>query len=251
MITDIIDSAKQNILERLSSPLISGFVVSWALWNWKFLVILLSNNTVTTTFELIERTSFPNIQSIIIQGIILPLGTALAYVFIYPYPARFIYEFTLKRQREINQARQRISEETPLTLEESRKIRSEYINQDRHNKDLIDQLNQEVNRLTNELEEIRKLNAPTTEAPKEPQSTQLAPWLADILMELEQLGGATVQSTLISRSKESKIKTEFDIGELEKKKFISRTYSPSKKDHNISFTHEGRGALLNYKSTTA
>src|SRR4029453_10496719 len=67
----------------------------------------------------------------------------------YPYPARFVYGFTHRRQREINKLRQQIEDETPLTIEESRKLRAQYPEIDRRKQETIDRLNKEIEQLRN------------------------------------------------------------------------------------------------------
>lgn len=125
MIDEIMKSAKDSLLDRLSNPLLGSFILSWCLWNYKFLVILFSAASVTTTFKLVDSTAFPDTYTVFTQGLAFPMLTAMAYIFIYPYPAKFVYGFTGRRQREINELRRLIDNETPLTLEESRAIRAE------------------------------------------------------------------------------------------------------------------------------
>ena len=149
MLDDLLKSAKESILERIASPLLGSFSVAWCLWNYKFLVILFSEATVSQTFSLAEKYAFPDVSSVVIRGLLLPVLTAAAYVFVYPYPARFVYGFTQRRQVEINRLRQQIENETPLTLEDSRKLRAEFVEADRRHKETVDRLNEEITRLNN------------------------------------------------------------------------------------------------------
>jgi len=118
MVDEILKSAKAQISERIASPLIGSFVISWCLWNYKFLVILFSSASVSQTFALIDKIAFPTFWALVLNGILLPILTAVAYIFAYPYPAKYVYEFTRRRQKEINEVRQRIEDETLLTIEE-------------------------------------------------------------------------------------------------------------------------------------
>ncbi|HEY8095736.1 MAG TPA: hypothetical protein VIE65_06515, partial [Methylobacter sp.] len=48
----------------------------------------------------------------------------------------FVYAFTRNRQKEIHDIRRRIEDQTPLTIEESRKIRSDAIRkEDEHSQE--------------------------------------------------------------------------------------------------------------------
>jgi hypothetical protein len=247
LINDLLSSAKETIIERFSSPLLGSFIIAWGLWNYKFLVILFSAASITQTFQLIESISFPNAATVWLQGIILPLLSALAYVFVYPFPAKFIYTFRLKRQREVNEVRRLIEEETLLTLEQSRAIRAELASLQHKNQENIDKLNAEISRLKSELDIAQKEQLNTAEI-----STAEKPDGAIEISQLEllrQIANSKIkafETTLIKSSVTSKTKTEFDLGELQRKELVSREY-----DHGINsqgyiydLTHEGRRVLL-------
>jgi len=250
MLDDVINSTKQSLVERLASPLAGSFVVAWCLWNWKFLVILFSATTVSQTFDLVERLAFPDWTAIVMRGLILPLLTAVGYIFIYPYPARFIYEFNLHRQREIAQTKQRIADETPLTLEESRRIRADYVDRERKNKEVVEELNEQIARLNAALDAAK-------EAPETPAELSSAERLYDklepsqffLLHILEKAGSPALEKELIEKSPEPTVKTEFDIGELERRKLLHRNYDASRRGYTLEFTHAGRRALLDSKKS--
>ncbi|MBI5450656.1 MAG: hypothetical protein HY940_04795 [Gammaproteobacteria bacterium] len=246
MIDDLLKSAKESISERLGNPLLGSFSVAWCLWNYKFLVILFSAASVSRTFNLIETVAFPDAWSIFTRGVGFPLVTALLYVFVYPYPARYVYAFTLKRQREINQIKRQIEEETPLTLEESKRIRAGYVQLERKNQETIDRLNEEVARLKAALDQIQKIESDSPKlALSEKLYGQLEPTQLDLLKTLEESGGRVALSQLLNRSSESKIKTEFDIGELERRELIHKSFDRDIEENVFAFTHEGRRVLLN------
>jgi hypothetical protein len=244
MLTDILESAKQSLFERLSSPLLGAFFLSWCAWNWKFLVILLSDTSITTTFSLIESIAFPDYSTTIFRGLVFPLLSACAYVFIYPYPARFVYDFTLRRQREINQTKQRISDETPLTIEESRRIRSEYIEKERSHVALVQELSDEIARLNEALGARDKQIKASPPSDAEIPHDRLDESQLELLRLLEMTGGESPEQDLIQQSSETKVKTEFNIGELERRDLVSRHYSNRARAYIVAFTHDGRRALI-------
>lgn len=245
MLTDLLESAKENLLERLSSPALGSFAAAWCAWNYRFLVILFSDASVSQTFHLIDTIAFPDKSSILLRGVFFPLISAFAYVFLYPYPARLIYEFTLRRQREINSSRQAITNETPLTLEESRRIRAEFVEREKKNQQIISSLNEDISALRAQLD-----NKPQKLAPLESKSdtnnepeTLLSSEL-NILRKIEEYGGEAMENQIINLTGEDKTHTQFNIVELEHKKLLSRTYLGSRKDWRLSLTHSGRKALL-------
>jgi hypothetical protein len=251
LLDDLLTSAKQTIVERLASPLLGSFAVAWCAWNYKFLVILFSSTGVTQTFALIQAISFPDAWSILTRGIAYPLFSAGAYVFLYPYPARFIYEFTLRRQREINQTKQRISDETPLTLEESQKLRAEFVARERAHNDQVQRLNEEVARLNAALD-LKTNPSPAPElSPAERMYDSLELGQLRLLQVVETSNGPMLESELVKASKESRVKTEYDIGELVRRKLLHRDFDQSKRGYTVEFTHSGRKALLDSNGSEA
>lgn len=245
MIDDLLKSAKETIAERLASPLLGGFVVTWCLWNYKFLVILFSAAGLSQTFKLIETVAFPDTSSLLMRGMLYPLVSTLLYVFVYPYPARFVYAFTLKRQREVNQIRRQIEEETLLTLEQSRALRAEYFQLERKNQESVDRLNSEVSRLGVALAQAQRASQSGPDLPlDERHSDRLEPTQLALLQHLEKSGGKAHQHELLDASSETKVKTEFDLGELERKKLILKVFDQVRRVYTFEFTHEGRRALL-------
>lgn len=246
MIEDLLKSAKETLAERMASPLLGAFGLAWSLWNYKFLVILFSSASVLQTFKLIEDIAFPDTPSVLLKGMLYPLASALVYVFAYPYPARFIYEFTLKQQRETNQIKRQIEEETLLTLEQSRTIRAEYVQIESKNREEADRLNAEVSRLKALLEQKQKEPINDNQITLAErfygtlESTQLA-----LLQLIETHQGEATLGALIKASDAPKVKTEFDLGELERRDLVQKNYSQEQHDYTFQFTHEGRRVLIN------
>jgi DNA repair exonuclease SbcCD ATPase subunit len=109
--------------ERLLSPLLATFVVSWAIWNYKFLVILFSLHSVQTTFKLIDAL-FPDVQTRFVWGFVLPMLTTLAYLYVYPWFAAIALEQWKKSQLKLTKIRRKYDDETPVSEAEAREIRT-------------------------------------------------------------------------------------------------------------------------------
>lgn len=251
MVDEILKSAKAQISERIASPLIGSFAISWCLWNYKFLVILFSSASVSQTFALIDTIAFPTTLSLVLNGVLLPTLTAVAYIFAYPYPAKYVYEFTRRRQKEINEVRQRIEDETLLTIEESRNIRAEAFQTEKAHQEIVDRLNGEISRL-----KLEMTNAQIEPSPEQFNTTnyskqELTPTQLALLKLLEKAGGKQEEDNLIGFSNESKVKTEFDLGELVKLKLIKKSYDQRTGDYVYEFLHEGRRTLLESASSAA
>ena len=246
MIDDLIKSTKDSIAERLASPLTGSFVVAWCVWNYKFLVILFSSAGLTQTFNLIDKIAFSNPTDLLLKGAVYPLVSALLYVFVYPYPTRAVYEFTLLRQREKNLLRQKIENETPLTLEESRRIRTEFSLLERKYREVEDRLNSEIKELKVALEQAQKPETMGFDSgDKTPNLIPLAPLQYELLRILEQSKGTETEEAIISKSSQPRVQTEFSIGELVRLGLIETGFDSEISERTYMFTHEGRRALLN------
>lgn len=217
--------------------------MSWCLWNWKFLVVLFSDASISQTFNMIESISFPDVKSIFIFGVACPLITSLIYIFLYPFPARFVYGYTLNQNRKNNELRQSISKETLLTQEESDYFKIKYIEVIQKQQDTIQLLNGKIADLTiipnvtaeakiekSEIED-KSLSAPLTES-------QLI-----ILEKISSVGETATQSDVLLFSKLDKLQVKYDLEELVRKKYLHVSLNESFiKVYQLM--HEGVGALL-------
>jgi hypothetical protein len=241
MLEEIIASAKEQAAERLASPLLGGFAVAWCVWNYKFIVILFSEASVSTTFAMIHSIAFPDLWTIVSRGVVLPLLTAAAYIFLYPYPARLVYGFTLRRQREVNELRRLIENETPLTLEESRTLKTEVLADEARHQVEVDRLNAELLRAKEDLKRPRPGTSSSLKGSIRPNlsSSQLK-----ILGVLKEIGGAILQGSLVAENDPRKVQMEFDLGELERLKLVKKDYRDGANDWRYELTQEGRRVVL-------
>ena len=125
MINDLLKSVRASLYERTASPLFGAFAVSWLLWNWKTVVVILSAMAVVEKFAYVEEAIYSSFGRAVLLLAVGPALTALIFLFGYPYPAKYVYRFWRKQQKELKDIRQQIDDVTPLTIEESRRIRQQ------------------------------------------------------------------------------------------------------------------------------
>ncbi|MDZ7663598.1 hypothetical protein [Thiohalophilus sp.] len=128
------------------------------IWNYKFLVTIFSSLRVDEKFTYISTFLYPDIYKCLLIGAIYPLVTAIAFIFIYPYPAKLVYSFARERQKELKEIKQRIEDETPLTHEESRKIRRKMAVLEIEHENEIERKNAEIQRLKDLADELSRDN---------------------------------------------------------------------------------------------
>lgn len=248
MLKEILNSAKSTLTDRLSSPLLGSFLVSWCLWNWKFLVILFSDAGVTQTFAMVESISFPDVNSIWRNGLAYPLSTSLIYVFLYPFPARFIYGFMLHQNRKTNQMRQSISKETLLTLEESHQLTTEFIELNQKQLETIEKLNEKVTRLTIGTKGKNPNDLPISKLVNLSQN-KLSESQIYLLNLISEEAGVANENRIKKVLSTNILQTDFDIEELVRKNFLERITSIRGEGSKLRLTHEGIGFLLQIKTT--
>lgn len=185
MFEDLIKTVKAQLYDRVTSPLLGCFLLSWVIWNYKFIFALFSSMKIEDKFKYIDNVIYKGASDYLIQCLALPLITTAFFIFIYPYPAKFTYEFFRKRQVELKEIQQKLDNETPLTKEEAKKIRSDAIKMSIDFEMEIEKLREEnlsLRKILKELNEnsniIDKNNTPSNETSaiiNEDDSSQLEP----------------------------------------------------------------------------
>lgn len=166
MIEDLTTTIKAQLYERVSSPLLSSFIVSWCGWNYKFLLVIFSSISSHEKLTYIDLNIFPSLSSKIIYGGLLPLLTSLFLIFIYPIPAEAIYKHVKTNQRRLKEIQQSIDDESPLSKEQARKIRREALESQLKFESEIDSKTSENSRLKELISSLQQEIAAATEDSK-------------------------------------------------------------------------------------
>jgi len=127
MFDDAVKSIKAYLYDKTVSPLCGAFIISWLLVNHRFVMSIIFGETLEEKFLAMDNIIKTYDSWWIISGwflyfIFIPLIFSLAYIFIYPYPAKHVYSFSKKRQMEINKLKNEIEQQRLLTVEESREL---------------------------------------------------------------------------------------------------------------------------------
>lgn len=122
MFDEIVKSVRSYMYEKSSSPLAGSFVVSWLAWNYKFILLVFSSETVLEKYRIIDDVLYVTNYQVFGVASSFPLITALAYIFLYPFPALKVFEFSKKRQGLLNKAKQDIENERLITIKEKNRL---------------------------------------------------------------------------------------------------------------------------------
>lgn len=258
MLEEIVESAKNQFVERLTSPLLGSFVVSWCLWNYKFIVILVSAASVSQTFKLVETHVFPTTWSVILYGIALPLVSACIYLFGYPYPARWVYRKVRGHARALDDIRKEYDGMELLSLEKSRKLRAEIAVADAAHKVEVDRLNEVIAELKAVQEKLAENQVGLNDEQRskvtatQPDSMLPFPERVDddlseemilVLRIFEVVNERLVEDQILQHSGLGSVSTKFALGELVNQGLLKHT--PRRGSSAVyELTHEGRRQLL-------
>lgn len=186
MFEDLIKTVKAQLYDRLTSPLLGCFLLSWVIWNYKFIFTLFSDMKIEDKFKFIDGSIYSGDYSHFIYGLLLPFVTTLFFIFIYPYPAKFAYAFFRKRQAELKEIQQRIDDETPLTRDEARKIRSDAVKMSIEFEQEIEKLREENLSLRSIIKKINENQGVDSTNISEAQSSRKVNREAEIIHDDEQ-----------------------------------------------------------------
>lgn len=249
MFDELVKTVRLHLSERLTSPLLGAFIVSWSAWNYRLFLIVFSGERVERKFALIDHVVFPDLHQTLLRGLIFPIITSLAYLFIYPYPAKFVYSFTRRQQRAILEIRRRIEDETPLTVEDSRRIRSEFAKTEQEYFAELDRKDREIERLRTQFLPVNTAQEPEATSSSDSyahadSSPPLEDALVRLLLVIEKLDGEAPEKAAIASSGKSRTEAEYILGELVRRGLAKRAYKSSREAYVYTFTHSGRAALL-------
>lgn len=126
MFEDFIKGIREYISDRFMSPLGASLAVSWCAWNYKVLLIVFSGDSAIRKIHLIhlvyQDTGYSWLH--LVAG---PLITAAFYILVFPYPSNWVYSFSLRRRKDALSLKRSIEDQTVLTQEESRAIRTRFL----------------------------------------------------------------------------------------------------------------------------
>ncbi|HFG2062751.1 hypothetical protein ACJO1Z_22865 [Vibrio parahaemolyticus] len=160
MIEDITNSVKAELYGRAVSPLFGAFFLSWAVWNWKFWLVVFSSMEVSEKIDFIDGVLYSGWLQPLVFLVMGPLLTALAYIYIYPIPARFVYKHSGKQQRQLKAIKVEIEDEMPMTQEEHNRLRQKISNLESAYYAELASKDSEIDRLRALIESSRNIKQP-------------------------------------------------------------------------------------------
>lgn len=153
MFDDIVKGVREYVSDRFMSPLGASLTVSWCLWNYKTLLIVLSGESAIRKIHLIHLVYQDSAYSAVhlVAG---PLATAAFYILAFPYPSNWVYSYSLRRRKEALELKRAIDDQTVLTQEESRSLRNRFTEMEiQHTTESV-HLSSTIDNLKNQLKQV-------------------------------------------------------------------------------------------------
>lgn len=152
-IDDLYSNIKLGILERVNSPLTFALLAAWSIINFEVFVIIFTEGTADYKLHLIATNVFPSWKEAVIHGAILPIISAIIYVFIYPYLSAYALKESIKSQnkfKEIKDGKLLSEKESKVILRKIDDIKAEYEEKLSNKDNTIDRLRKQVDDLREE-----------------------------------------------------------------------------------------------------
>ncbi|WP_235593276.1 hypothetical protein [Leptospira interrogans] len=152
MIENILKNIQEFLKERVSSPLLLSFTLSWTLMNWKILYILIGSEK---EFSLIERLLY--VDNNLINSwynICAPALFSLLFVIIYPFASVLVVAIWSFADHHKKKIVNKIYKQRLLTLDQSIRLTQDFERREEEYISLIDRKNNQIEKLKRNLEDF-------------------------------------------------------------------------------------------------
>lgn len=156
-VEEFANSIVQTVKERLSSPLTGALALSWTVWNYKAVLVLLSTKKVEDKILIIDHLLYQGRIDAIKHLVVGPLVTAFLVVGLYPMLSLAGYKLWANWQLRFRKVQQALDKERLITKDEYEKwIQESYERTSRHARE-IEQKNALIASQKATIEELNSL----------------------------------------------------------------------------------------------
>lgn len=148
---EVLKSFKAQMYDRVSSPLTFSFLLSWCLWNYRFLLVIVGTSPAAEKFAYIEQHLFVTWHDYLLRGFLLPLISSLFYIYLYPTPARKVYEFSQSEAVKMKKAQQNSEDQMPISPEDAANLRAEMRKEKRERAEELEKADKTIKQLKDDL----------------------------------------------------------------------------------------------------
>lgn len=148
---DFFESIRQQVGDRVTSPIFGSFFISWLLWNYRLLFVLFSDLSAEERFHYIDQTLYPNWPIILGRGLLLPAVMCGLYILLYNDLSRIILTHWHARENKLRAATLDAKKRQPLTIEETLQHWAEFDHREGTWKNRVTEQSRDVEALKSQL----------------------------------------------------------------------------------------------------
>jgi hypothetical protein len=257
MFLDFMKQLRVLLYERISSPLLSTFVVSWLVWNYQIVLAIFAGTDLEKKIYILN--ALLNFESSPWRLLIGPALTTLVFIFLYPYPARGVYWFWHIQQNRLRELRQKIEKQALLSEDDRQRIYAAMYESDTRHQSEMAKRDAEIQRLKdlyetpkNPSQELVTQMANAQEQAERLRLTKRLPEREDkflwIVGKADSAGRTVSEDDVISEMGIDKTEGRYYAEDLAAKGFVSRNPSETKHGtYNLSLQFGGREYLVRGK----
>jgi hypothetical protein len=242
---DLIKSLKAQLYDRVTSPLLSSFLLAWVAWNHRLFVVLISSDFKgREKFAYVDEILYPHWQQVVGRGFALPLLSALFILLIYPIPSRWVYQRVRADQKRLKEIQQKFDDQTPMTIAEARELRVAI----RKAEEIADAKDKIIGDLRSTVATQEKIirDATTTAVSDPVVRPQLNQRQSNILALISENGTVGLQQLQL-RSAEPSVVVEHEVDEMMAENLLDEGEGSG--DRYLKITPEGRSYLVQYAAS--
>lgn len=159
MIDDFKKSFNEIIYERTTSPFYGTIITSWLIWNWRiiYLTFFVSEKRIKGHKIDYILDNYSDVEHIIIY----PLISTLFLLTVIPFLSNGAFWLSLKFNKWKVDQKNMVDKKQLLSIEQSIELIEQIAKQEERFAKLVEDKNLEIKQLNLELQEYRKINAPT------------------------------------------------------------------------------------------
>ncbi len=253
MIEEMLSSVKSQIKERLGSPLMGAFILSWTIVNYRFIAVLWADMPVAERFEMIDTILYPDFSTRMWLLVGYPIIATITFIVVYPHLARWVFNYWRRQQNKLRELRQKIDGEAPVTKEESTRMWARFFEQEKKYEEQLSERDREIIELKNELKlaisETQAVKSSSVEVtvqnhyPGEMQGFSLTAGTILILMHEAEEAHQEITRDMLEKvlsKKHGVTPTRYELEKLEKN-YLIRQYNDV-----FTLTEKGRKAIIDY-----
>ena len=156
MLTDFTKSCRDLIIGRTTSPLFGAFATSWLVWNYRTILVIFSDGDYAKKIEFIQTRLYPTPHEAYSYALAGPLFTAIVILLVYPFPARWAFDFTHKKHMALLESRDKIEGLKPISEKEALELRKKILSKEREYSETIKDKEDQIETLTALVRDLRE-----------------------------------------------------------------------------------------------